>query len=222
MQCSQVLDPSSADHHNASLQQLQSKLRNINVLMLDKDNWRERGDELPANWHYIPYKVNIAYVPKSSKRVAAIAQPEPRDGPLAAYYETARVRATCPERAACFGQSLGLLQASWMRTAMPQQLAVRQFPCLALVCGSDSRALSLRSDCVIASIHSKQRSWDAGVTATQRTALGPRAAGAARAPSVHALRGIRYARLSGARQGPLPLESQASGVPLRASSIAKF
>jgi hypothetical protein len=76
LQCTHLVDPALKHHDAATQRQLQRKLTNMHFLMHDRDARQALAKHVPAlerNWHYIPYKLNVAYTPQQSTRLAAIA-----------------------------------------------------------------------------------------------------------------------------------------------------
>jgi hypothetical protein len=75
VQC-QLLEPDRSGFQDAEFEQLSKRLGNMQTLMLDADEFHMRENrEQPANWHFIPYKTNIHYVPKRPGHDVAIAGP---------------------------------------------------------------------------------------------------------------------------------------------------
>jgi hypothetical protein len=73
---------------------LEARFANIHVLMFDV--LATMADALPANWHYVPFKVNWHYVPKLPGRPVAIAETNLDSGHWA---PTARVATPRPQQA---------------------------------------------------------------------------------------------------------------------------
>ena len=56
------------------IKQIQKLMSNIHLLLIDVPFSLAEQQQWPGNWHYVPYKTNLHYVPRGNKVHVAISQ----------------------------------------------------------------------------------------------------------------------------------------------------
>ena len=115
MQC-QMLEPTDAEFSASELELLRPRLQTMNVLMVEADEHHMRSEgKQPANWHFVPYKNNLHYVPQLTGRPVAIAEQSGAwpDYPIAEVAQPPRRYAWAPQTLALHNRPVFITYAGF-------------------------------------------------------------------------------------------------------------